>query len=451
MASLQERNGSYRVLFRHHGKLHTFTLGKVGPDEAEAKARQTDYLLMRLKQGLLALPEGTDIVAFIQHDGKPLAVGPALPSAPRQAVTLVHLKDRYLATHGNGALEENSLYTCKVHFGHFCRILGDGLPVGELSLAKLQEYVDRRAKAKIRPVTIRKELATLRAAWNWGEPMGLTSGKFPNRGLRYPKADEKPPFMTMAEVRRQVAAGGDAEALWEALYLQADELRELLAAVKENAAHPWIYPLVCFAAHTGARRSELLRALVADVDFAGNTVLVREKKRSRGERTTRRVPLTPFLKGVLQEWFKAHPGGPALFCHAGAVARSKKRSPTTGHRGGKKRPSSLKGRLATVKPREQPARAGLTRNEVHDHFKRVLAGTKWVPVRGLHCLRHSFISACASKGVDQRLVQEWAGHMNEATSRRYRHLYPSTQREAITRVFGPAAGPRGGSGAAPGG
>ena len=56
-------------------------------------------------------------------------------------------------------------------------------------------------------------------------------------------------------------------------------------------------------------------------------------------------------------------------------------------------------------------------------------------IRGLHCLRHSFISACASKGVDQRLVQEWAGHMNEATSNRYRHLYPSTQQEAISRVF----------------
>ena len=62
-----------------------------------------------------------------------------------------------------------------------------------------------------------------------------------------------------------------------------------------------------------------------------------------------------------------------------------------------------------MKKREQAAQAALTRNEVHDHFKRVLAGTKWERMRGLHTLRHSFISACASKGVDQRLVQEWAG------------------------------------------
>jgi integrase len=218
--------------------------------------------------------------------------------------------------------------------------------------------------------------------------------------------------------------------------LQAGELVELLAHVKTKAPHPWIYPLFCFAAHTGARRSEIMRALVADVDFTSNTVLVREKKRSRSQRTARRVPLTPFLKGVLKDWLAIHPGGPALFCQAGGIARSKKRSRTTGHQSGKKRSTSLKGRMATVKKREQPSEAALTRNEVHDHFKRVLAVTKWEPMRGLHCLRHSFISACAIKGVDQRLVQEWAGHMNEATSKCYRHLYPSTQQEAIKGVFG---------------
>jgi integrase len=435
MASLQKKGDSYYCQFMYHGRRHTFTVGAVEESEAENKARQVDYLLMRLKQRLLVLPDGTDIVTFVQHDGQPPDTGPTLAAAPRQAVTLGHLKERYLTTHANGTIEANSLDTCKLHLGHFARILGDGFPLGVLSLARMQEYVNQRAKAKISPVTIRKEIATLRAAWNWGEPMELISGRFPSKGLRYPKADEKPPFMTMAEIERQVAAGGDPETLWEALYLQASELSELLAHVKAKATHPWIYPLFCFAAHTGARRSEILRALVADVDFTGNTVLVREKKRSRGQRTTRRVPLTPFLKGVLKDWLAIHPGGPALFCQAGEIARSKKRSRTTGHQSGKKRSTSLKGRMATVKKREQPAQAGLTRNEVHDHFKRVLAGTKWEMMRGLHCLRHSFISACASKGVDQRLVQEWAGHMNEATSKRYRHLYPSTQQEAIKGVF----------------
>jgi integrase len=198
---------------------------------------------------------------------------------------------------------------------------------------------------------------------------------------------------------------------------------------------PWLYPLFCFAAHTGARRSEILRALVADVDFAGNTVLVREKKRIRSRRTTRRVPLTPFLKDVLLDWLAIHPGVPALFCHSGSDTRRKKPSRTNGQPSQKKRPTTTKGRMAAVQNGEQSGQTELTSNAVHDQLRRVLANTKWEKMRGLHCLRHSFISACASKGIDQRLVQEWAGHTNEATSRRYRHLYPSTQQEAITRVF----------------
>ena len=57
-------------------------------------------------------------------------------------------------------------------------------------------------------------------------------------------------------------------------------------------------------------------------------------------------------------------------------------------------------------------------------------------MRGWHVLRHSFISALASKGVDQRLVDDFVGHQTEEQRRRYRHLYPSTQQEAIRGVFG---------------
>jgi integrase len=435
MASLQERGGSYRVLFSWHGKLHSFTIGKVSPDEAEAKARQVDYLLMRLKQRLVHLPEGSDIVSFVRFDGRPPTASPTLPESPRKSVTLSHLKDRYLATHGNGTVEANSLATAAMHLRHFCRVLGDGQPLGELSLATLQAYIDRRSRDGVCPTTIRKEIATLRAAWNWGEPMKLTGGVFPASGLRYPKAEEKPPFMTRSEIERQIAAGGRPDVLWDCLYLHAGEISDLLGFVKAHAAHPWIYPLFCFAAHTGARRSEILRVLVADLDLTGNTVLIRENKRDRTQRTHRRVPLTPFLTRVLKSWLKAHPGGPYLFCQSGTVGRSKKRSSTTGYRGEKTRPSSLKGRTATVRPREAVPQAALTRDEVRDHFKRTLKGSAWQVLRGLHCLRHSFISACASKGVDQRLVQEWCGHMDEATSRRYRHLWPSVQQEAIKGVF----------------
>jgi integrase len=436
MAAIQKRNGRYRVIFRHHGKQHTFTLGRVSEAEAKAKADQVEYLLMRLSQGLLTLPAGADIVAFLEHDGSLPVTAPVTRDTP----TLGSLRDRYLETH-ESSLEAHTLRGIRRHFRHLVRLLGEGFPIRELSLAELQGYVDKRAKARGRrgpltPATIKKEIVTLRTAWNWGVRMKIVSGRYPYDGLRYPKADEKPPFQTREEIERQLPGLPPAKQaeLWAALYLTLPEVGQLLAHVKEHASHPWIHPLIATAAHTGARKGELLRMRVTDVDFSAGVVVIREKKRAHDRRTTRRVPLSTTLSAILQEWLKIHPGGPYLFAQAEEVFRSKKRSRTTGHPW-KDRPGG-KARLAGIRERERPGILPLTEDEAGDHLKRLLTGSKWKVVRGYHTLRHSFISACASRGIDQRLIDEWVGHQSEEQRRRYRHLYPSVQADALRSVFG---------------
>ncbi len=363
MAAVQQRNGRYRVLFRFHGKQHTFTLGRVSETEAQAKADQVEYLLMRLKQGLLQLPPGGDIVAFVQHDGV-VPVTNHGQLVTRDEPTLADLRDRYFETHANGTLEERTLDGIRQHFDHLVRILGEGFPIRELSLADLQGYVDRRTKAKGRhgalsPATIKKEIVTLRTAWNWGVRMKIVAGRFPYDGLRYPKTDEKPPFQTREEIKRQLSGltAQAADELWEALYLHVEEIESLLRYVREHATHGWVYPLLTTAAHTGARRSELLRMRVSDVDFTACAVIIREKKRQKGRRTQRRVPLSSALAAILQDWISQHPGGPYLFCHAAEVPHSKKRSRATGYQSGKGRATTLKGRLASVRPRAARVRA----------------------------------------------------------------------------------------------
>src|SRR5262249_1491220 len=107
MASLQQRSGSYRVIFRHRGQQHFVTIGRVSRQEAEAKAAQVEYLLLRLKQHLIELPAGVDIVDFVQFDGKP----PAPDAAPAQRqLTLVAFRNRYLETHRQ-SLEERTIDT----------------------------------------------------------------------------------------------------------------------------------------------------------------------------------------------------------------------------------------------------------------------------------------------------------------------------------------------------
>jgi hypothetical protein len=129
----------------YHGKRHTFTIGKVEPDEA--KANQVDYLLMRIRQGLLTVPPGTDIVVFLRHDGKP------------------------------------------------------------------------------------------------PEPKSPAANQFP------PEA----PTLTLG-----------------ALYLTLPEIQQILGHVQRAATQPWLHPMLCFAAYTGARRAEILRALAVCKEASEN-------------------------------------------------------------------------------------------------------------------------------------------------------------------------------------
>jgi integrase len=222
--------------------------------------------------------------------------------------------------------------------------------------------------------------------------------EFPGGGLDYAKVEEGLPFMTWEEALARIAAGDDPEGVWDCVYLRPGEVAQVLQWVKGRPVSPWVYPMLCFAAYTGARRSEVVRALPSDVDLAGGVVTVREKKRDKKKLTTRRVPLTPFLKEVLADWLAKRAKGATLFCK----------------QDGKE----------------------ITPREAHNYFQRGLRLSKWNVLKGWHVFRHSFISDLASKGVDQRIIDDVVGHQTEEQRRRYRHLYPDVKQQAVNLVFG---------------
>ena len=70
MASLQERNGSYRILFCYHGKLHAFTIGK-SKERSREESPAGRLPAHAAEAATHALPEGIDIVTFVEFDGEP--------------------------------------------------------------------------------------------------------------------------------------------------------------------------------------------------------------------------------------------------------------------------------------------------------------------------------------------------------------------------------------------
>lgn len=426
MASLERRPRSniYHVIFRFAGKRYKRSLNTTVLKKAISLQARLEDTIDLVDKGHLQIPNGADIGTFLLSEGKRTGIqsnsGFNDSPTPPPRLTLKQAFDSFFDSIPSGNLEEGTVKCMHIHERHMLRLLKQHFHLHELSLQDLQMYVNKRAAEKsqfgtnVTATTIKKELATLGTVWRWAVHAKRLKGEFPRNGLRLPKTEEAPPFQTWDEIERQLQTGDlndkESNLLWNALYLRRNEIDALLASVKQQAAHPFIEPMFVLAAHTGARRSELLRSQRTDFDFHNDIVTIRERKRVRNRETTRRVPLSPLAKTTMQVWLEGqHPGGSYAFCHVTSPCRSRTR-PSSG--------------------------TPITKDQAHCHFQRTLKGTRWNKIRGWHCLRHSFISNLASSGVDQRIIDEFVGHTTEEMRRRYRHLFPDVKHAAIDKVFG---------------
>ena len=200
MAFVEKHGHNLRVVFRYNGQRFTHTLQTTNREVADGILGGVKKTLMLLKQCVLHLPQDADVMSFVLSGGQ--VQQPTQPSKVNQltvnppnassTTTLEALKTRYIDTLQVGAIEKNSLETVNMHLRHFIRTLGAEFQLQTLTLPTLQGHVSIRAKQRgirqrsLSPTTMKKEIASLRAAWNWGVQSGLLIGPFPNRGLKYP-------------------------------------------------------------------------------------------------------------------------------------------------------------------------------------------------------------------------------------------------------------------------
>lgn len=410
----QHRSGIYHVAFRVGETRFKRSLDTHDKRKAEASAGRIEENLELVKRGRLVIPDDADVVTFLLSDGK-LNRQPESP----KLTTPKALFDEFLGSLQSGSIEDSTLYGMKIHIKHLKQHLGANFRIQQLRFDDLQGYVDQRSQDKglrgrnLSPTTIKKELVTFKAVWTWAMRRGLVSRPFPSEGLRFVKTTEQPPFQTWAEIERRIERNNiplEQQAdLWDCLFLTLPEVEQVLEHVRLAGSCPFLYPMFVFAAHTGARRSEMIRSRIDDLDLAHRSAVIHERKRVPGKCTTRTVPMSEQLTSVLRNWLAQHSGGPWTFCHA-----------------------------FDEKPLRGPSRVftPLKRSVVHNAFKGVLAGSRWSKLRGWHVFRHSFCSNAAAAGVDQRVINGWVGHQTEDMVRRYRHLIPNQQQAAIQLIFG---------------
>jgi integrase len=417
-ASLRKnRVGVYQIRLRYRDRQYERSLGTRNRRDADDRLGEVRKVLRYLQDGVLTIPQGVDPVDFITSGGKLRPEPKPEPAEAQEAqapLTLAEAGARYFASFPPSSKEPSTIQTERIHLNHLTRLLGADRPLESFTRDDLQDYVNRRTKergvrGRVQRKTVAMELATFRQVWGWS--LDRPSPTVDVRGksvIRLPRAEEKEPFKTWDEVQSVLALGvppAREARLWEGLYLDLSQVAEVLAYVRENARYPWIYPMFCLAAYTGARISEICRARVEDVRLDGQQVVLREKKKSQSKNTTRAVPLAPPLRDALREWLAQHPGGPHLFC-----------KPRHVHRPGQDQ-------------------IPLTRLTAEWHFKETLKGGKWARLRGWHLFRHSFASNLARSGkVSQSYIDLLMGHQTEAMRRRYQHLFPENVRNAVSAL-----------------
>ena len=405
MASLEQRGKQFRVVFRLGGIRHFVSIKAADRKEAEAGLARLEENLRLVERGRLTVPDGADVGLYLISDGR-LEQKIEISRTTRLAELFRAYRENFTV----GVKEKVTRKMEDIHLKHLLRILGD-LSVTEVTAGAVQRFVDVRSREThlgktVKTTTVRKAVATFRFVMNWSVRQGRTKTKFPEVDLFFAKERQAEPFRTFDQITLILSRGGfDASRIrefWDGLFLNPDEIAEVLEVVRMKTAATWLYPFLVTAAHTGARRGELLRSRVEDFDFGSKLILIRELKRSRAKETFRTVDMTPLLETVMKDYFATiHPGGMYSY-------------------------SSVAG---------QP----ITDGQAWKAFRTAVGSSRWKVLRGYHAFRHSFASNLAAAGIDARVICELMGHQTADMEKRYRHLFPEQRRAAVMSVFGKAS------------
>jgi len=366
--------------------------------EAEKIKERIEETCQDIKRGRLVVPSNVDVAEFIFSGGKLMtAIETARPYFLRQAI------EDYFAELPKDAKEISTLKVERIHARHLLRLLPQSKGIGSFDFRVVQGYINERRQEvstlgrDIQRTTIQKEIGTLRLIWKSAFKRRMVRCDFPKE-LDWPKDSEPKPFKPYSSLRTQASPD------WSSLILTVDETEMVLEEIRKQEDCPFLFPLLSFVAYTGCRRSEVLSAMVEDIDFQRTRITIREKKRrkSRYSLSTRDVPLIPKLANILKTWLSnRNSDSKHLFIHQG----------------------------------KGPITPGIARH----FFNRAIDNTSFPEIRGFHVFRHSFITNLASQGAGDAEIDKWVGHTTDETRMRYRHLLPMREQHLLEAMFGNAS------------
>ncbi|MCC6694836.1 MAG: site-specific integrase [Candidatus Hydrogenedentes bacterium] len=270
----------------------------------------------------------------------------------------------------------------------------------ELNAFELERWraARKKAKPKLKNATLNRDVATLRAAINWGMRHGyIRCSEHPLKGLAaLPQRDSKVKmrcltddeesrlFVALAEYEETLRETRDSFNKW-----RRERRYPLLPDLRALAFPSAIRPMLVVSLCTGVRRGELFALRWSDVDLDRRLLTVTPAAAKSGK--ARFIPMNGRVFETLKVW-KSQVGG------VGYVFENPQTKGPYGH--------------------------------VNGVWRKLLKAAK---VNGFswHDMRHTFASRLVQRGVDLYVVKELLGHSSIVLTERYSHLKPEHTRAAV--------------------
>jgi integrase len=416
-----KRSGYWIAYFRYPagGKQFEKNLRLTSENKAEEIRVRMDFALQQLLTGNVILNPDENPIEYIKTCGQRRKV---LTYDDKPKFTVYDVCEKFVAATSVRKASTTNRQE-KSHLEHFYDVLGKNINFPTLSLDDFQEYVNKRRRQKYRghnpkDKTIRRELETFLQVWIFAKDNKIVDVSCPflnEHGkwiIQLEKPDDSERFRTYDEIIALLKLAKLPQKrrleIWRGLYLDKEQLFEVLDHIRIHQLHPFIYPAAAMAGLGAMRRSEICRSMLEDINFTDNTIIVREKKRhARTMKSSTRVLNMPVsLSNILYVYIKEqHAGGPFT------IALPLK----TPHR-------------RVYEDFEQ-----VTVNSLNFHLRfTMLRSTKWKYVRW-HTFRHSFGSILKDKGVSREEVAKLMGHSvnSQEMHKLYQHTYPQSLKNAV--------------------
>lgn len=409
MASIHSQGES---LYLHFGFAGEQFAKKIEAPEAKLKStadqkkKAVEAFLLEIKNGYKEVPsevmaDKKTLGSYLFSCGVICEQQPAFSSIP----SLGEILDGYLASTVHTNKDDTTRHTERVHVNNLKRVCLDGttqtlsgLKAKFITTKHLQQYIDSRQTEKglrgkkIGKTTIKKELGTLSSLWNkFAKVQRLVDKSFKiqfDDALNYPDDEAEADWRTYQEIVDGLKSGELDEHAWRTMFIDLEEAEHLLEVVKNSKTGkecPWLYPALCIATWTGARKSEIRRLTKHDIK-KGLLFFKEKKKKGNVKYTVRKAPIIKCLEKVLNDWLAIHEGGNTLI-----------RNGVDGM---------------------------IDDREMESKLYEAVKGTKWENIKGWHTMRHSFISIALSLGMDRHTIMDITGHTEANTQKIYSHIFP---------------------------